>query len=82
MKGADATTSITLSQDELANITGYKRAADQLAELRRQGFFRARRSPTTGDVILERAHYDAVCAAARAPTAAARGPVVRRLQAV
>lgn len=56
---------ITLSSGELEAITGYKRPGDQLVELQRQGFSRARRSRTTGDIILERAHYDAVCAGAK-----------------
>lgn len=51
---------LTLTADELAELTGYQQPARQLAELRRQGFMRARRSPTTGAVILERAHYEAV----------------------
>ena len=55
----------TLSDSELEQVTGYKRASDQLVELHRQGFYRARRSPTTGHIILERVHYDAVCAGAR-----------------
>lgn len=74
--------SITLSEQELREITGYKRAADQLPALHRQGFFRARRSTTTGDVILERAHYDAVCAgqvAKKEPVV--REPSVRKLRA-
>lgn len=74
--------SITLSEEEILQITGYKVAAYQLPELHRQGFFRARRSNTTGDVILERAHYDAVCAgqmAKKEPTV--REPVVRKLRA-
>ena len=54
-----------LSPEELADVTGYRRAGDQLAELQRQGFYRSRRSPTTGHIILERVHYDAVCAGAR-----------------
>lgn len=58
-----------LTTIELEQITGYKRPADQLDELRKQGFYRARRSPTSGHVILERAHYDAVCAGSR-PTGA------------
>lgn len=57
--------SITLLPKELEAITGYKRPGDQLVELQRQGFMRARRSRTTGDIILERAHYDAVCAGAK-----------------
>lgn len=54
--------SIVLSAAELVRLTGYRRPGDQLAELLRRGFNRARRSRCTGDVILERAHYDAVCA--------------------
>lgn len=52
---------LTMSEDELFQLTGYRRQAEQLAELHRQGFNRARRSRTTGAIILERAHYDAVC---------------------
>jgi hypothetical protein len=55
----------TLSAQEVAQVTGYKRPADQLEELHRQGFYRARRSPTTGAIILEREHYTAVCAGSR-----------------
>jgi hypothetical protein len=58
-------TNPTMSEAEIKQITGYKRPGDQLAELRRQGFHRARRSRTTGHVILEREHYQAVCAGAR-----------------
>ena len=53
---------LTLSTDELHALTGYRRGADQLRELHRLGFWRARRSPTTGAVILEREHYAAVVA--------------------
>jgi hypothetical protein len=56
--------SVTLSADEVRQITGYRRGAEQLAELHRQGYWRARRSPITGAVIVERAHYDAVCSGA------------------
>ena len=52
--------SIILEPAELVELTGYRRAGDQLKELRAQGFHRARRSTATGDVILERAHYLAV----------------------
>lgn len=51
---------ITLSTAEIERMTGYKRPADQLEELKRQGFYRARRSPAGGQIILERAHYAAV----------------------
>lgn len=55
-------TDLLLSACDLEALTGYRRAAEQLQELHRQGFTRARRSPVTGAVILERAHYLAVCA--------------------
>ena len=45
---------------QMPGMTGY-----ELAELLRQGFSRARRSRTTGEVILERSHYDAVCGGQR-----------------
>ncbi|MCX7660864.1 MAG: DUF4224 domain-containing protein [Caldimonas manganoxidans] len=51
---------LILSPEELVILTGYRRASDQLAELHRQGFCRARRD-RLGNVILERAHYEAVC---------------------
>lgn len=50
-----------LTHDELVKLTGYTQHTKQLAELLRQGFFRARRSRITGHVILERPHYEAVC---------------------
>jgi hypothetical protein len=52
---------LTLSDDELRELTGYTQPTRVLAELHLQGYYRARRSPTTGRVILERAHYDSVC---------------------
>lgn len=55
---------MTLDDAELVDITGFRQPSRQLAELHRQGFWRARRAPITGRVILERAHYDAVCAGA------------------
>lgn len=71
-----------LTKDELQALTGYKRPAEQVAELRRQGFYRARTSPTTGAVILERAHYDAICAGSKAPNEPkVRAPVLRQMRA-
>jgi len=71
--------SITVSEDELIALTGYKDPGCQLRELLRQGFFRARRSPRTGSVVLERAHYDAVCAGEKAATTPqVRTPTLRR----
>lgn len=58
----DRRVSLTLSPDELAKLTGYKRPADQLRELHRLGYFRARRGRVTGEVICERAHVEAVAA--------------------
>ena len=67
----------TLTPDEIRQITGYARPADQFVELQRQGFFRARRAPTTGHIILERAHYEAVCAGARQARPTVRVPQLR-----
>jgi len=53
--------SLCLTPAELVQITGYKMASCQLAELKKQGFYRARRN-SLGAVILERDHYTAVCA--------------------
>jgi hypothetical protein len=65
MSGATGITyisaSLVLSEDELFSLTGYRRPSEQLAELHRQGFSRARRN-RFGRLVLERAHYDAVCA--------------------
>ena len=55
---------IILTTDELERVTGYKTPKRQVQELHRQGFYRARIA-VTGNVILERAHYDAVCAGAK-----------------
>jgi hypothetical protein len=60
-------TDITLSLDEIKQVTNYKRPGDQLVELHRRGFYRARIGKVTGQVILERAHYDAICAGAGQP---------------
>ena len=45
---------LILSEAELAALTGYRRAHEQLAELHRRGFSRARRD-RLGRVVLERA---------------------------
>lgn len=67
------TTTPVLTVDELLAITGYQRPGDQLSELHRQGFHRARRSPVSGRIILERPHFDAVCVGAHQTS----GPKVR-----
>lgn len=54
---------LTLSREELREVTGgLTQPAAQLRDLHRQGFYRARRSHVTGQVVLERGHYDAVIA--------------------
>jgi hypothetical protein len=54
-----------LSLEEVVRVTGgYKRPADQLREPHLRGFYRARLGKISREVILERAHYDAVCAGA------------------
>lgn len=57
-----ATTSIILLPEEVATITGYVSSKHQLVELLRQGFNRARMSPTSRRIILERSHFEKVCA--------------------
>lgn len=54
---------LILGEDEIAELTGYQQPAKQLAELHRLGFWRARRRAISGRVVLERAHYEAVCGA-------------------
>ena len=69
---------IILTTEELERVTGDKTPKRQVQELHRQGFYRARIAAATGNVILERAHYDAVCAGespAKAPTV--RNPSLR-----
>lgn len=57
--------SVILSPDEVQALAGgLTQPAAQLRELHRQGFMRARRSRVTGEVVVERAHYEAVCAEA------------------
>ena len=71
---------IILDADELESVTGYKTPKRQVKVLHRQGFYRARIA-VTGNVILERAHYDAVCAGeipAKAPTV--RNPFTPQLR--
>ena len=63
-------TALLMTPDEVHALTGYRRPAQQQAELHRLGYWRARRAPITGRIVLERAHYEAVCAGAdRGPAA-------------
>lgn len=68
------TAATVLTAEEIEAITGYKQPHRQEAELRRQGFYRARRSAGDGHVILERVHYDAIC---RGGGQAANEPSIR-----
>lgn len=52
--------SLLLTPAELVELTGYRRSGEQLRELHRQGFSRARLAPMGGHVVVERAHYEAV----------------------
>jgi hypothetical protein len=52
-------TGVTLDSNEIVSITGYEQPCKQLEVLHKRGFSRAyinRRG-----VVLERAHYEAVC---------------------
>lgn len=69
-----------LSPEAIERLTGYKRPADQLRELHRQGFWRARRAKVTGEVILERPHYDAVATGQQQGSQPAHRPQVRTPQ--
>lgn len=48
---------------ELVELTGYEHASRQLIALHESGFWRAR-IRRDGRVVLERPHYEAVCAGA------------------
>jgi hypothetical protein len=53
--------SVILSPLEVRELAGgYRQPSRQLAVLLKLGYWRARRSKVTGEVIVERAHYDAV----------------------
>lgn len=71
---------LILSEGELRQLTGYKRAADQVRELRRQGFYRARQAAVTRAVILERAHNEAVCGGVRKEKEPELQPLTRTLR--
>jgi len=58
----------------IERMTGYRQPAAQLAELHRQGFWRARRLRTTGKVVLERPHFEAVSSGADAQFGRTRQP--------
>lgn len=51
---------ITLTSQELAEVTGYEQSTKQLNVLHKRGFHRAFIN-RLGFVTLERTHYEAVC---------------------
>jgi hypothetical protein len=64
--------SLTLSEDQIVELTGgHTQPRRQLEELHRRGFWRARLS-RDHKVILERDHYRAVCRGAVDPAAGRR----------
>lgn len=67
-------TPLILTDDELHALTGYRTASRQLGALQVAGFSRAR--IVMGKVVLERAHYEAVCRGERVP----ERPKVRQVQ--
>jgi len=51
---------LTLTNEELADLTGYRQPTKQLEWLLAHGYWRACRN-ITGRVIVARAHHEAVC---------------------
>ncbi|MBL8355605.1 MAG: DUF4224 domain-containing protein [Delftia acidovorans] len=72
--------SLTLTREEIEELTGYQWPSKQLSILRQQGFFRARIG-RAGNVLLERTHYTAVCAgsAGKPERPQVRTPQLRRV---
>lgn len=72
--------SLTLTREEIEELTGYQWPSKQLGILRQQGFFRARIG-RAGNVLLERTHYNAVCAgnANKSDRPQVRTPQLRRV---
>lgn len=70
---ANDTAGLLLTPAEVQALTGYRKPGAQLAELHRQGYWRARRAPITGRIILERAHYEAVARGDDTPPTSASG---------
>lgn len=73
---------LKLTEEELVDVAGgLTQPRRQLAELRANGFWRARLG-RDGRVVLERAHYQAVCAGALPPGTPARDTGRPSLQAI
>jgi hypothetical protein len=77
---AEALDGVILHPVEIERITGgLTQPRRQVEELRKHGYWRARL--VRGAVILERAHYNAVCAGAVEPQAEARDNVRPKVRA-
>lgn len=63
---------IRLTEQELLDLTHYKRGCDQLRVLHERGYTRAYRN-RAGKVVLERAYYLAVCAGGQPKETPANG---------
>lgn len=70
---------ITFTAAELVELTRYARPAKQLAVLHIRGFHRAYLDHN-GQVVLERAHYEAVCRGEIQPARPRVKPPALRLQ--
>ncbi len=83
MAGPEPVTDVTLTQGQIRKLAGgLTQPRRQLTELHKRGFWRARLG-TDGRVVLETAHYQAVCAGALPPGAVKGDTASRpRLQAV
>jgi hypothetical protein len=57
--------SLNLTPDEIFELTGMTRPADQVRRLHVLGFWLSWRNMNSGRCILPRAHYMAVCSGAR-----------------
>lgn len=64
---------VLLSAEEISEVTGYRKPALQVRELHSRGFVRARVN-VLNRVVLERAHFEAVCSTTSSGTSHAQRP--------
>lgn len=69
---------LLMTRDELQELTGHQQPRRQLKRLHADGFWRARL--VGGRVVMERAHYQAVCQGAVAPDEKARNTARPRVR--
>lgn len=70
---------LTFTRAELFALTGYRQSKKQLEVLHRRGFSRAYMG--RHGVVLEHAHYIAVCAGKTQPEKPSLRPIVRKVRA-